>query len=148
MGTCVSVESRWTDDHKQILTYITLTNTEPLKGNAKGNVTFVQLGGRVSDDVMHVVGAPTFEVGEEVLVFLASTSGSKSLANEANLWLLGLGQGKWRISDDFQTGAKIATMNTGAAHVMGKTTQGAVTRLLLSDLIERIKSAVKQEEGQ
>jgi hypothetical protein len=140
LGTCLSVDSRWTDDHKQILTYVTLTNVEPLKGNAKGDVTFVQLGGRVGDDLMEAVGAPSFEVGEEVVVFLKRMPNAKSLAYDTDLWLFGLGRGKWKIATDSQTGERIATMSTGAAQVVGKTAQDTATSSSLSELIARIKS--------
>ena len=144
LGTCLWVESHWTEDGKQILTYITLTNTQSLKGNIQGDVTFVQLGGRVGNQVMKIVGAPTFELGEEMIVFLTEMPSSTRLVYSTDLWLLGLEQGKWKIVRDPTTKTAIATVTTGAARIIDSPAQRADTRLLLADLIARIRAAVKR----
>ncbi len=144
LGTCSSVESHWTDDHQQILTYVTVTDTRALKGRTSGSATFVQLGGRVGDDAMYTVGAPTFEVGEEVVVFLTRQSSKRQLAYNTDLWLIGLGQGKWRVERDAATGQAAATVSLGEGMVIrrpGRTIENSMSLAELTELVEAVAGA-------
>jgi hypothetical protein len=140
-GTCSSVESRYTDDKKQILTYVTLSGVEALKGREGGAVTFVLLGGTVGDHTFEAVGAPTFKVGEEMVVFLRRMPGSERLTRGPSLWILGLGQGKWAVSHDRTTREATATVSTGAASVIEKAGRPVESALPFSELVARVRAA-------
>ncbi len=67
----LSVESRWNEDYSNIETDVYLAVSDTYKGRAAGNIVVTVPGGRVDDIVAHVVGAPRFSPGEDVLLFLA-----------------------------------------------------------------------------
>ncbi|GMU92921.1 MAG: hypothetical protein AMXMBFR4_19790 [Candidatus Hydrogenedentota bacterium] len=72
VGKVISVESRWTDDHKKIVTDVAIEVSEAIKGNQnKGNHVNLRLPtGRVGAIVRYSPDLPTFQSGEEVLLFL------------------------------------------------------------------------------
>jgi len=142
-GTCASVESHWTDDHEQILTYVTLTDVEVLKGDAAGDIVFVQLGGRVGDDIMHVVGAPSFTVGEEMVVFLTRMTSAKALIVDTDLWLIGLSQGKWSVVRDPKTDRATAKLNLSGTHEIKRPGRKFENQLPLERLKQRIQASAE-----
>lgn len=141
IGTCSKVRAHWTGDRKQILTYVTLSITDALKGDTANNLTFVQLGGRVEDMVLIVVGAPTFEEGEEVVVFLTRMKSKKRLAVDTDLWLVGLDKGKWQVTREPNTGVATATSSVGAQHLVTASGKRTERTLPLENLIARVKHA-------
>ena len=140
-GTVVGAESRWTDDRQQILTYVTVSATERLKGSDSGDVTFVQLGGTVGSDFMFALGTPSFAPGERVVVFLGRMSSVKRLAVPTDRWLLGLGQGKWSVSNDPVTGRASARVGLEGARVIERPGRPIETDLDLDQLRARIRAA-------
>lgn len=71
VGEVNSVESGWNPQKTQIHTRVLITPVEVLKGPADlGTVKVKFLGGKAGDTVARLPGAPRFEVGEKVLVFL------------------------------------------------------------------------------
>jgi hypothetical protein len=71
VGEVNTVESGWNPQKTRIHTRVLITPVEVLKGPADlGTVKVKFLGGRAGDTVAHLPGAPRFEVGEKVLVFL------------------------------------------------------------------------------
>jgi hypothetical protein len=71
VGEVNSVESGWNPPRTQIHTRVLISPIEVLKGPADlGTVKVKFLGGKVGDTVAQLPGAPRFEVGEKVLVFL------------------------------------------------------------------------------
>jgi hypothetical protein len=83
------------DANKEIYTYYTLRVLEPVKGSRKDDViTIRQLGGVVGTIASIVPGTPTFQKGEEVVVFLTQ----KDVAGYP--WVMGLQQGKFSVSLD------------------------------------------------
>src|SRR5581483_12466386 len=90
-GEVVSVDSQWTEDRRTIETIVTLQIERYLKGRLGETVQFRTPGGRLGRFRNLVVGAPTFEVGQRVVVFLG--------ANGPRIpYLLGLNQGVYRIT--------------------------------------------------
>lgn len=89
---------------KEIYTYITLRVLDGVKGSkANGNskkptadefITIRQLGGTVGNLISVVPGMPTFQKGEEVVVFLSA----KDQAGYP--WVMGLQQGKYTVTTD------------------------------------------------
>lgn len=89
------VYSRWDDNHKEIYTYISLKVLDGVKGSRKNDVlTIRQIGGAAEGKISVVPGMPTFNKGEEVVVFLSP----KDRAGYP--WVMGLQQGKYTVSVD------------------------------------------------
>jgi len=146
VGTVSRVESRWTEDHEQILTYVTVSNTERLKGDLQGDVTFVQLGGQVDDHLMFVVGAPQFAADQEVAVFLTRMVSAKRLSVNADRWLLGLSQGVWRITTD-QTGRRIAVADSAEVHALDRPGVYQELRMDAPGFKQRVRDAAADVRG-
>ena len=89
-GRVVAVEPRWSDDRRRIDTLVTLETERFLKGGLGSTVQFVVPGGRLGRYRSIVVGAPRFEPGERVIVFLAGSV--PSLPH-----VIGLSQGLFRV---------------------------------------------------
>jgi hypothetical protein len=89
-GRVVSVDARWTDDRRTIETIVTLEPDAVLKGQAGDLVRFRVPGGLLGRFRNVVVGAPQFEVGQQVIVFLGATGPMVP-------YVLGLNQGVYRV---------------------------------------------------
>lgn len=82
-----------------VMTAVTITADEVLKGTADTSVTFRVHGGEIGRYRYTVVGSPTFIVGDEAYFFLKRTSAGA-------LWTVGMGAGVYRVS-----GAQIKLIN-------------------------------------
>jgi len=89
-GRVVATEGRWTADRRTIETLVTLDVEAYLKGELAGLVSFTVPGGRLGRYRSIVIGAPRFDVGERVVVFLDARGPSLP-------FVVGLGQGVYRI---------------------------------------------------
>ena len=89
-GRVAAVEGKWNDDERTIETEITLDVETYLKGPLGTTVRFRVPGGTVGRLRRVVVGAPEFEVGERVVIFLAAQGPSVP-------YVIGLSQGVFRI---------------------------------------------------
>ncbi|MHC5212676.1 MAG: hypothetical protein ACYTG2_18335 [Planctomycetota bacterium] len=127
----------------RIYTYVTLEVQASPKGEASTSLTFVQLGGRIGDLACGVVGAPTFEVGEELVVFLLQMTPRDALEDGVDLWLLGLGQGKWSVTTDAADGTRRATIDLSGVKVVTKPGRTYDDALPLDTLIERVRGAAE-----
>ena len=92
-GQVVALDAGWTSDHRAIETLVTLRVDAYLKGQlgpVGSTLQFRVPGGRLGrfDSVM--IGAPTFSIGQNVVVFLGARGPSVP-------YLLGLGQGVFRL---------------------------------------------------
>ena len=85
-GEVIGLEADWTDDGL-ITTFVTLAVDETLRLSNAPEVTFRVVGGTVGERTLTVPGAPVFEEGQDVLVFL---DGDR---------LRGFGQGAFLIED-------------------------------------------------
>lgn len=94
LGTVVEVQSSWTDDHKEIFTFVRLQVHEQLKGQPVGSEIVLQIpGGQVGDDYERVSDTPTFDPGSEVIVHTF-------MQNTGYLWIYGWKLGVLRIADN------------------------------------------------
>ena len=91
LGTVTDQVSAWNDLHTAIYTDVIIEVEEAIKGAVGPEVTFRIAGGEVGDIGMRTSTAPTFHIGERVIVFLR-TEGSTAQ-------LVGLQQGKFTVSD-------------------------------------------------
>ena len=93
VGTVVHAQGEWDDDHRFIHTDVTLSVDRYVKGSGPQELTLRTPGGRVGDQGQVAHGAPTFEVGERVLVFLTQWE-------DGTLKVLGYDQGKSTVFAD------------------------------------------------
>ncbi len=71
IGEVNTVESGWNPQKTRIHTRVLVTPIEVLKGPADlGTIKVKFLGGKAGDTVANLPGAPRFEAGEKVLLFL------------------------------------------------------------------------------
>jgi hypothetical protein len=102
LGRVSTIESWFDRQEKQIVTYITLTPDEVLKGTLpSGPLTLKQAGGSVGPLRSWIHGSPEFLRGEKVLLFL-----SRNLDGTARV--LHLYQGKFSVFRDRDTGKEFA----------------------------------------
>jgi subtilase family serine protease len=70
VGTVTAINSAWRPTEDRIVTYVTLSVDEVLKGAPRTHLTIRQAGGTIGDFEAWIVGSPEFEVGERVVLFL------------------------------------------------------------------------------
>lgn len=90
-GRVVDVRAEATRDRGGIVTFVTLAVDESLKGGTHASITFRVPGGEIGRYRRVVVGAPRFDRGDEVVVFLAARGPSVP-------YVFGLSQGVYRVS--------------------------------------------------
>jgi len=66
----VDVRSAWNDEGSAIFTFVTLEVTGRLHGAAQQQLVIRVPGGTVGDFTSEMEGAPTFEVGDDVVAFV------------------------------------------------------------------------------
>ena len=89
-GTVASARSRWAPDGRHIRTLVSLRRLSTWRGTPPADLVVEVPGGSVGDIAQAVSGAPSFETGEEVVVFLRAAG--------AGRWrVLGLALGKFRV---------------------------------------------------
>jgi len=101
-GTVVDVRSGWADGRRRVETVVTLRVGESLKGDMRGLVSVKVPGGVLGRYRSVTVGAPSFHQGEEVVLFLGAEP-------PALPYLIGLGQGVFRVRRDLRSGATLVT---------------------------------------
>jgi len=89
-GRIAAVTPQWTDDRRTIETLVTLEVDEYLKGALGASVQFRVPGGDLGRFRTLVVGAPEFEVDEQVIVFLGARGPSVP-------YVVGFNQGVYRL---------------------------------------------------
>ena len=67
----VDVQSAWNDEGSMIFTHVTLEVTGRLHGKAANQLVVRVPGGTVGNFTSSMEGAPQFEVGQEVVAFIA-----------------------------------------------------------------------------
>jgi hypothetical protein len=102
-GQVVDVRSDWVDGRRAVETFVTVEAAEYLKGNLGEQVTFKVPGGQVGRYRTVFVGAPTFQPGDEVVLFLRTNGPSFP-------FIVGLSQGVFRIVTDAQSGRRLVTL--------------------------------------
>lgn len=114
-GRVVDVRSQSSADRRTIATYVTVSVETHLKGAFGREVTFRVPGGEAGRYRRIVVGAPQFERGDEVVLFLTSRGPSIP-------YVFGLSQGVYRVSRaagaPVVTAAAVMVRGTGAERVV------------------------------
>jgi len=109
--------SSWDAAHKEIYTFYTLSVLQGVKGN-KGatTITLRELGGTVGNISSIVPGMPSFQKGEEVVVFLTQ----KDAAGYP--WVMGLQQGKYTVTTG-KNGVKMVRNDLAGTELLTKSGQ-------------------------
>jgi len=107
-GTVSKVNSQWIGEgaDRHIVTYVTFDVKESLKGKAGKSYTISTFGGTVDGESMMIGDAPTFEVGDDQILFVEN-NGSQVIP------LVGLMHGQFRVRKD-DAGREMVTTNTNA----------------------------------
>jgi hypothetical protein len=107
VGEVNQIESSYTADKTRIYTRVWISPTEVLKGPAQtGTVVVKTIGGQVGDTVAFLPGAPRFERGERVLVFLEPRQDGEGYLT------IGFFQGKFKVFNDPKTGREMLLRDT------------------------------------
>jgi hypothetical protein len=137
-GRVSGVRSEWVDGRRAIETFVTVDVADYLKGDLGESLIFRVPGGQIGRYRTVFVGAPEFQDGDEVVLFL-------KLAGPSTPYVIGLSQGVFRVLADPRTGRRMVTTPV----VMGKSgdaperiVRGDVTRKPLA--IEAFRDAVRQ----
>jgi hypothetical protein len=137
-GHVVDVRSRWVDGRRSLETFVTVEAVEYLKGDLGPHLTFRVPGGEMGRYRTVFVGAPAFSTGDEVVLFLKR-------AGAANLTIVGLSQGAFRVVADARTGGRVVTTPVVMGNRAGEPqaiVRGDVTRKPLP--IDAFRDVVRQ----
>jgi hypothetical protein len=97
-GVVEDTKSQWSKDGKTIITRVTVSYTELIKGKTKDRKVVVEYdGGVVGDTVLRVSDMADFQVGERVILFL---SPGKSKKDGDVYSMVGKSQGKYTIDGE------------------------------------------------
>jgi hypothetical protein len=136
-GRVVDVRSDWVDGRRSVETFVTVEAAEYLKGNLGERLTFKVPGGQLGRYRTVFVGAPEFQDGDEVILFLKSSGPSYP-------YIIGLSQGAFRVVADARSGRRMVTTPIVMAKGAGDpepVVRGDVTRKPLA--IEAFRDAVR-----
>ena len=99
-GRVVDVRAEWVEGNTRIDSFVTIAATSFYRGTPTQTVTFRVPGGQVGRYKAVTVGAPTFTVGEEAVLFLKGSG--PAVPN-----VFGLNQGVFRVRVDSRTGRRM-----------------------------------------
>ncbi len=119
-GRVVAVDAQWTAGRRTIETLVTLETERYLKGGLGQTVRFRVPGGTVGRFNNVIVGAPRFEVGQRVIVFLGARGPTVP-------YVLGLNQGVFRLVAQ-NDGATTVLPPPVLAGVSGSIVRGSAAR--------------------
>ena len=138
VGIVESSEAAWSADHTRIDTRVRVRVETVVKGRGGPVRTIVVPGGIVGDIGMRTPGAPTFQVGERVLLLAEP-------GRAAELRPLGLFQGKLRVLRDEARGIDVVDAPgpawgvDGAPIAEGTIPSGRVPTLSLDEVVRRLR---------
>jgi len=139
IGKIGEQKSEWNDKHTEIFTTITINVAENLKGHDHSKLRTIRVpGGKVGDIGLTVVGAPVFNTGEEVLLFLNSND-----KNEIGSDILGWKKNRLPLngistSDDALT---ISELRGKILKQLGKSSEKQVEKIQFPHSKELVKRA-------
>lgn len=126
-GKVVGSRTYWSADRRFILTEYTMEVDEHLKGQAARRVAVTTVGGKIGDVELQVSGMPSFDAGEDAVVFLES-SGPYQV-------VLGMEQGKFKVAN-----GEVSNRLSGLSFSDGQA--GAPVRMPLQTFKARIRFLV------
>ena len=137
-GRVTDVRSAFVDGRRSVETFVTVAADEYLKGDLGEHITVKVPGGEIGRYRTVFVGAPGFNRGDEVVLFLRTQ-------RAALPFIVGLNQGAYRVVADRQSGRRMVTapivMGSGGLGVEA-IVRGAPTRRPLP--IETFRDVVRE----
>ena len=91
IGKVRSSRTHWSDNGKLILTSYTIDVAETIKGQPGRTIEITAVGGKIGDLELFVSGVPSFEAGEDAVVFVEQSGAYQTV--------VGLGQGKFTVKN-------------------------------------------------
>jgi hypothetical protein len=91
VGKVTASHTYWSADKRFILTDYTIEVGESIKGSSSGTLSVTTVGGKIGDTELYVSGMPSFEKGENTVLFIEQSGAYQTV--------VGLGQGKFTISN-------------------------------------------------
>lgn len=139
---CVANTTGW--DAGEIWTFVTFEVQESWRGSASGEIKVRVLGGRTAQFTSWISGAPRFQPGEEVVLFLEPTDrGDYSVVS----WQ----QGTFRIHRPVGSGEGIITQDTAAFETFDPATHrfsaNGVRRMGITEFRSKVEASIKNDEG-
>lgn len=101
-GQVVEVKGGWSEGRRAVVTFVTVAVADYLKGELGPTVTVRVPGGQLGRYRTIFVGAPEFQKGEEVVLFLNGAAAEYP-------YIVGLNQGAYRVLPDSRSGQRIVT---------------------------------------
>jgi hypothetical protein len=129
VGRVTNSRTYWSTNGKLILTNYTFQVDESIKGQAVRNVEITTIGGRIGDVELRVSGMPSFQAGENAVVFLEQSAGYQTV--------LGLGQGKFTV-----TAGQVVNSVGDLSFPDGR--PGTPTKMALPDFKNRIRNILSR----
>ncbi|MBR85267.1 MAG: hypothetical protein CMM29_00500 [Rhodospirillaceae bacterium] len=138
--TCISSEVVETEDG--IRTRTRFRVMEGVKGSVGQQFEIALPGGHLGDRRVTVPGVPTFEAGEETVLFLSEPDGTGSR------WPVGLGQGCYHVVADEAEGRSVR-LQRGATPIpdgaLFKPAGGGAYRVELKAFLDKVRETVGEE---
>lgn len=138
VGQVLETQTAWSDDHRHVFRRVSVRVDQTLKGGASEGLVLLLRGGTLDGISETVVGVPSFEAGERVLLFVRQQG--------EVCRLVGLGQGAFAIDTDGTAaqkldGLSLASAGTDGALGLSIHGEGGVGRRPLSALRALIEEA-------
>jgi hypothetical protein len=127
-GRVRSSNTHWSADRRLILTTYTFDVQETIKGRASKTVDLTIVGGKIGNQGLFVSGMPSFDIGEEAVVF-AESAGNYST-------VVGLSQGKFAIHND-EVSNNVSSLSFPDGRI------GVPLKMRLDDFKRQIKNRIR-----
>jgi hypothetical protein len=140
VGRVGAMTSRWDEYHQHIVTDVTFNVSESLRGERR-KLTLTQLGGEVDGIRVTIAASPTFQTGEEALLFVWRDAKGRAQVN-------GLGQGKFDVRRDPRTSERLLSrplpgLEIGELRSLRPLRQGeAQPRVTLDQMMSEIRRVI------
>jgi len=139
-GKILAIESGLDANEDRIYTYVTLKVQEVIKGQiTQRKIVLKQPGGEYGNRGSLVFGAPTFAVGENVLLYLDTWRDGSLRVHQMLL-------GKFDVIKDPNTGALFVARNAtdASVQVLGQSNKGPITnRMELSAYVDMVRGRLR-----
>lgn len=108
-GTVKETKSEWTGEgaNRHIVTYVTFTIEDPIKGALGADYTIRMFGGTVGKDTMMATDTPTFKIGDRDILFVEK-NGTQFIP------LVGIMHGRFRVQQDEVSAHESVAKDNGA----------------------------------
>jgi len=142
-GDCLEAAPEWDSSHRRIFTRVRFAVREQLKGEGGSTMELLVPGGEIGGVSYVIHGMPTFEAGEEVVVY-ATAAHPKSKVKIP----VGLDQGCYRIrrAQSVAPAARRDMRQLILAEPGKRPARGRAETVPLDDLLQRIRSEVASQK--